>query len=179
MKLVVGLGNPGSKYEDTRHNVGFKVVDSLWHLIAGKEDWKESRKFKALIFGPTASGTLLAKPQTFMNDSGVAVARLSAFYKILPDDIYVIHDDLDIRLGEYKIQLGIGPKVHNGVNSIEEKLGTHDFWRVRVGVDKRRPENRIPGEDYVLQKFEKEERTQLEQAVNQINSYITNNVLRS
>ena len=108
---------------------------------------------------------ILAKPMTFMNDSGLAVQKLAAFYKLPATDIYVIHDDLDIGLGAYKIQKGIGPKVHNGVNSIEEKLGTKEFYRVRVGVDNREGENRIPGEDYVLQNFRKEEKKVLKEKI--------------
>lgn len=119
MKLVVGLGNPGEKYKDTRHNVGFMVIDKL-------KKYKENLRKVVLV-----------KPKTFMNKSGVVVAKLKRFYKISVDDLYVVHDDLDLKLGEYKIQKGVGPKVHNGVSSVEEQLGSKEFWRVRVGVDNR------------------------------------------
>jgi peptidyl-tRNA hydrolase len=156
--LIVGLGNIGEKYKSTRHNVGFEVADSLLTKVDGNAEWKEEKKFKALVYRPKANGLLIAKPTTFMNSSGEAVAALSTFYKIKPVDLYVVHDDLDIKLGSYKIQLGVGPKVHGGLNSIYEKLGTKDFWHVRVGVDNRNPENRINGDDYVMGKFEEGEK---------------------
>ena len=92
-----------------------------------------------------------------MNDSGLAVSKIANFYKIALGDIYVIHGDLDLRLGEYKIQKGVGPKLHYGIASIEEKLGSKDFWRVRVGIDSRTVENRLSGEEYVLQNFNEQE----------------------
>lgn len=135
MYAIVGLGNVGDKYKFTRHNAGFMFVDML----------------------PKSSQYTLLKPDTMMNSSGVAVKKLINYYKMNLDDLYIAHDDLDLRLGEYKIQKGRGPKVHNGVNSVEERLGTEEFWRVRIGVDNRDPENRIKGEDYVLQNFSNEE----------------------
>lgn len=140
MKLIVGLGNPGEKYKKTRHNVGFMVIDEL-------EKYKdELGKLK------------LVKPKKFMNKSGDEVAKLKNFFKIDLDDLYVIHDDLDLNLGEYKIQKGVGPKVHNGVSSVEERLGSKEFWRVRVGVDNRNGSRDMSGEDYVLGRFMKDER---------------------
>src|SRR6185369_4075580 len=117
MRLFVGLGNPGKKYEKTRHNVGWLVLDSL-QIPNTKFEVQKQFNAEVLKIGET----ILAKPQTFMNDSGVAVSAIVNFYKIEPDNIYVIHDDLDIKLGEYKIQKGKGPKQHNGILSIEEKL---------------------------------------------------------
>ncbi|OGM26719.1 aminoacyl-tRNA hydrolase [Candidatus Woesebacteria bacterium RIFCSPHIGHO2_02_FULL_38_9] len=161
MKLLVGLGNPGKKYENTRHNVGFIVLNAMalkfsTRLPDGQvSNFQFSNKFKALIFKYKAN--LFAKPQTFMNDSGVAVKNLSTHYNLQHTNLYVVHDDLDLTLGSYKIQFGKGPKVHNGLLSIEEELGTSDFWRVRIGVDNRDPNNRIPGDEYVLQNFTKEE----------------------
>jgi len=152
MKLIVGLGNPGSQYKNNRHNVGFMVVDRL--VTAAFEN---SGKLKAeLIKGERA---VVAKPTTFMNDSGEAVSLLSSFFKVPSTDTYAIHDDLDIPLGEYKMQFGVGPKVHNGVNSIEAKLGTKDFWRVRVGIENRNREEgpQISGEEYVLKNFNEDE----------------------
>lgn len=134
MKLVIGLGNPGDKYRNNRHNVGHMVVDEL--LKSG-----------------LPKGVAAKKTDVFMNESGLSVKKLVDFYKVSPENLYIIHDDLDIKLGEYKIQKGKGPRVHNGVNSIEETLGTVDFWRVRIGVDNRDAENRTPGEQYVLQDF--------------------------
>jgi len=176
MKLIVGLGNPGNKYEKTRHNVGWMVLDALAGSINSKFEIRNPKQIKNNKFEfkkqfnveiLKIGDTILAKPQTFMNDSGIAVKTLSGFYKIKPEDIFIIHDDLDIKLGEYKIQKGKGPKVHNGVNSVEEELGTKDFWRVRVGIENRMPNDqlqmlneergRISGEVYTLQDFDETE----------------------
>lgn len=179
MKLFVGLGNPGKKYQNTRHNVGWMVVDALASNITNVgtgSEFKFEKKFNADIL--RIGETILAKPMTFMNDSGVSVSALTTFYKILPTDLYIIHDDLDIPLGNYKIQKGKGPKGHNGILSVEEKLGTNDFWRVRVGIENR-PEKakmqmlngeqqRVSGEVYTLLEFEKSERQDLDRVVKQI-----------
>ncbi len=134
MKLIIGLGNPGEKYQRTRHNVGFMVLDRMIEDMDG-EKWKSDKRINSQMF--EGNNFWLVKPQTFMNRSGLAVQSLVQFYKVDLNDLYVVHDDLDIKLGEYKIQLGKGPKVHNGVNSIEQALGNKDFWRVRVGIDNR------------------------------------------
>lgn len=141
MKLIIGLGNPGEKYRGNRHNVGHQFVE------------RAKKGFKTDVF---------------MNDSGRFVAAKLNFLKLKPADLYVVHDDLDIRLGEYKIQMGIGPKVHNGVSSIEAALGTKDFWRIRIGVDNRDPDNRTPGEDYVLQNFSSDEKKIIEEVFDAI-----------
>ncbi|MEK7525230.1 MAG: aminoacyl-tRNA hydrolase [Patescibacteria group bacterium] len=146
MKLIVGLGNPGDEHKENRHNVGFMVVDRL----AEEAEWES--KFEALIL--KSRDCLLVKPQMFMNRSGEVVAKLVNFYKVTTDDLMVIHDDLDIRLGEYKIQKGVGPKIHNGLTSVEEQLGTANFWRLRLGVDNRPAgQARTPGDEYVLSDF--------------------------
>ncbi len=134
MKLLIGLGNPGEKYKNNRHNVGHMFVDFL-----GRGE----------------------KTDCFMNESGKFVRRWADFYKVGPEDLYIVHDDLDIPLGQFKIQLGVGPKVHYGIQSAEKELGTKDFWRVRIGVDARDPENRTPGEQYVLEDFSAEEQEKL------------------
>jgi len=149
MKLIIGLGNPGEEYVGTRHNTGFLVVDKLQKIDL-----------------PT--GVVVRKSDVFMNDSGSSVLAQCTKYKIQSPDLYMIHDDLDIPLGSYKIQFGIGPKVHNGINSIETELGTKDFWRVRVGVDNRRPDDRTPGEEYVLQNFTDEERKILDLTIKKV-----------
>lgn len=158
MKVVVGLGNPGEKYANNRHNLGFMVLDKL----AGTASWES--KFEALVL--KSGEYLLVKPQMFMNRSGEAVAKLVNFYKVGGGDLWVVHDDLDIRLGEYKIQRGVGPKVHNGLTSVEEQLGTANFWRARVGIDNR-PTGmaRTPGEDYVLADFTEEERQVVDRVI--------------
>lgn len=167
MKLIVGLGNPGEKYLQNRHNVGFMVVESLLSKI-GEGTWEMNKKFKSEVVLNKAY--ILAKPQTFMNDSGLAVAALCQFYKINSEDLYVVHDDLDITLGNYKIQHGKGPKVHNGLKSVEEKLGTDQFWNVRVGVENRavRGNKGIPGMVYSLQDFRQDEKIIAKQVIERV-----------
>lgn len=155
MKLIVGLGNPEDKHRNNRHNSGFLVVDALARLLL-EEEWSSVKKFQSLIIKHEGF-FILVKPQTFMNNSGKAVKKLIDQYKIESSDLWVIHDDLDIALGDYKIQKGKGPKLHKGIESIEEKLGKTDFWRVRIGIENRSAENNISGETYVLQNFAEEE----------------------
>ena len=155
MKAIIGLGNVGEKYEETRHNVGFMVVDILSSKVS-KENWSVNKRFQSLLIS-NMSSVVFIKPQTMMNNSGDAVKKIVDFYKVWPDDLWIIHDDLDIRLGEYKIQKGKGPREHNGLLSVYEKLGVSDFWHVRMGVDNRDPDNRVLGEDYVLQQFSEAE----------------------
>lgn len=157
MKLIIGLGNPGEKYSNNRHNVGQMLVDRLQSTVYSHSSWENNRKLDAVVCSPKSVDVLLAKPLAFMNDSGEAIQKLVNFYKVDLNDLYIVHDDLDIRLGAYKIQKGKGPKIHNGVNSVEESLGTPEFWRVRVGVDNRDTKNRMPGEAYVLQDFTEDE----------------------
>ena len=148
MKVIVGLGNPGIKYINNRHNVGHMVIDELQRL-----------KLKDKVL----------KSDKYMNNSGLFIKKLSEKYpKMLVSDLYIIHDDLDIPLGSFKIQFGKGPKVHNGLNDIYEKIDTSEFWHVRVGVDNRDPENRVNGYDYVLEDFTNEEKIILEKVIKQI-----------
>lgn len=162
--LLAGLGNPGIKYEMNRHNAGFMFLD--WLLTVQKTHLKMKNSSFAfdkysnaeLVKGEYKTHkaklpTVLAKPQTFMNRSGQAVARLISE----PTLIFVAHDDLDIRLGAFKIQKGVGPKMHNGLDSIEQSLKSESFWRIRIGIDNRTSDNSIPGEPYVLSNFSKEE----------------------
>ena len=153
MKVIIGLGNPGSKYVHNRHNVGHMVVDQLK---------SQSSKMKVL------------KSDRFMNNSGSFILSQCAKYHIPYTSLFVIHDDLDIKLGEFKIQFGKGPKVHNGLNDIYEKLGTNEFWHVRVGVDNRDPENRAKGDEYVLQDFTVEEKVILDGVIKQICNQLVN-----
>lgn len=153
-RLFVGLGNPDKKYKKNRHNVGFMMVDALARMVNGQ--WLMDDKLQSSVINHQSS-IIFAKPTTFMNNSGHAVRKLLDWFKMGPENLYVVHDDLDIVLGQYKIQKGKGPKLHKGLESIEHVLGTKDFWRVRVGVDNRTPADRIPGEQYVLQDFTEEE----------------------
>jgi|SRR3989344_4026922 len=155
MRCIVGLGNPGKKYIQNRHNVGFMFVDE----VVGDRKWLPTKTDIVLYNWNDDKGERIEyiKPQTFMNESGKAVKYVVKKYDLAPENLFIVHDDLDIRLGEFKIQKGKGPKVHNGVNSIEKVLKTVDFWRIRIGVDNRDPDNRISGERYVLENFLAEE----------------------
>jgi len=157
MKLIVGLGNPGEEYKKTRHNAGFMFVDKL----AGKESFSFDKKREAEVLG--VKNLILIKPQTLMNDSGRAVRKIMDFYKLGTPDVVVVHDDLDIAFGEYKIQKEKGPKIHNGVRSVEQCLGRTDFLRVRIGIDNRQPGLHYgTGADYVLSSLSKEEIKELD-----------------
>ncbi len=133
MKLVVGLGNPGREYENTRHNVGFLVVDHLARELGiGPVVWENSQKHKALI--TKIGDVLLVKPITFVNQSGLAVKSLVAFYKLKPTDVWVIHDDIDLPLGKIRIREKGGSAGHNGVASIMNNLKSDQFVRFRLGI---------------------------------------------
>lgn len=153
MRLIVGLGNPGSKYTHTRHNVGWLFLD---YLVTqhGLTPFQENSKFESEVADVEINGTKLTllKPLTYMNESGRAVYKWTQYYHVAASEIVVVHDDLDIKMGEFKIQLGVGPKVHNGLVSIEKTLNTENFFRIRIGVDSRTQEERahITGSDYVL-----------------------------
>jgi len=149
MKVIVGLGNPGKKYRNNRHNVGHMVVDSLLEKGFPKN-------------------LVVKKTGVFMNESGKYVKNLIDRFKLDTPSLWVIHDDLDIALGNYKIQKGKGPKEHKGILSIEEKLGGNNFWRIRIGVENRSSEKRISGESYVLQNFNEEELDILHSVINNI-----------
>ena len=130
MRLIVGLGNPGAEYDDTRHNVGFMALDALaTHYEMGP--WK--KKFKGLLSTSSSKDFLLLKPLTFMNLSGEAVLEAIQFHKIAPKDVIVFHDDLDVPPGSVKIKQGGGSGGHNGIKSIDAQIG-QDYWRVRIGI---------------------------------------------
>jgi len=133
MKLIVGLGNPGGEYKDTRHNIGFMVVEKLAKELGDNSPvWNEEEKFKSLLV--KISDVLLVKPITSMNNSGLAVQPLMKFYKLEPLDVWVIHDDIDLPLGKIRIRKGGGSAGHHGVESITKELGSDGFIRFRLGV---------------------------------------------
>lgn len=155
MKLIVGLGNPEEKYQKTRHNVGQMFVDFLaekWNL-----SWEKRKDLESLICQDKEKEVVLAKPLVFMNQSGGAVRKLKNKLEIKNENIYIVHDELDLPLGKYLISFAKSSPLHKGVISTEKELKTKDFWRIRIGVDGRSEENRIPGEKYVLEKFNKED----------------------
>lgn len=163
--IIVGLGNPENRYLNTRHNVGFIVVDSLSSSLS-TSIWSKSSKFECEFI--EERDVVFVKPLTYMNSSGKSVRSVLAFFKVEASQLYVIHDDLDIPLGEYKVQFGKGPKLHGGINSIEEELLTDQFWRVRIGVDNRDPNDRELGESYVLKNFTKEEQKLLKEVTKKV-----------
>lgn len=143
MKLIVGLGNPGEKYTSTRHNLGFSTIEKfLKNLTPVKKTvWQEEKRFKSDIAKvlwekgiEKEAEVILAKPKTYMNLSGLAVASLANFYKIDPMDIIIVHDELDLPVGAMKIRLGGAAAGNHGVESIIDKLGTDKFWRMRLGI---------------------------------------------
>lgn len=162
--LIIGLGNEGDEYLQTRHNVGFQFLD--WMVAAAYRDQNVVFKYDKYSDADTTQVeltntrynlyALLAKPQTYMNKSGFTANKLIMNHDLAITNLFVVHDDLDIRLGEFKIQKGKGPKVHNGLSSIESSLRFKDFWRVRIGIDNR-DRYTGTGEKYVLSNFSREE----------------------
>jgi peptidyl-tRNA hydrolase, PTH1 family len=167
MKLIVGLGNPGEKYESTRHNVGFMVVDHLLKDLepVSKSNWDRQEKLKSDIYvfeydprGSEPEKVILAKPLTYMNNSGMAVSLIANFYKVNPEDIWIVNDELDLPFGSMKIRFGGASAGHHGVDSIIESLGTDKFWRFRMGIGMARDhsemaKHQVNGQEYVLKNF--------------------------
>lgn len=166
-KLIVGLGNPGKKFEKTRHNFGFMVVDELvrarqihWQGIKFSGEWAfESSSANQRVY--------FLKPQTYMNLSGDSVAALATFYKILPADILVIYDDLDLPLGRIRVATKGSSGGHNGIKSIIQTLGTEEFARVKIGIG-RPSDARVATVDYVLMPFTSGERGAVKQTIQRV-----------
>ena len=181
MKIIIGLGNPDKKYEQTRHNIGFMTVNFLAQKL--NLDWQENKKLKSII--AKNNKIILAKPQTYMNASGQAVRPIMDYYKIIPkrlglftlknsdlsDKLTVIHDDLDIEFGKYKNSINSTSAGHNGVKSIINHLKTKNFKRIRIGI-KAKNETNIPAEKFVLQNFSKEELAVINNQIIQISDEI-------
>ncbi len=154
-KLIIGLGNPGTVYKNTRHNVGFMTLDKLQKKEADFSNWKDDKKSQSRISKAKINDQtiILAKPQTFMNKSGETVSKLAEYYKIDLKNLLVIHDDIDILLGKYKLQREKSSAGHRGIDSIINQLGSKDFWRLRIGIA--RPERKKMGDvtSFVLRNF--------------------------
>lgn len=158
--IIVGLGNPGSKYLHHRHTVGHMFVDwiakqqsySSWHSDSQKLfDYQK-------ISGNNTKEIIIAKTRTYMNESGTSVLALLRYFDVKDtSELVIVHDDLDLLVGIWKLDFAKGPKLHNGINSVESSNRANAFWRLRIGVDNRSPENRIAGDVYVLQDFTNEE----------------------
>ena len=180
MKLIVGLGNPGVKYEKTRHNLGFMVIEQFLKNFepVSKTQWENSARFKSDIsqiewqprYSPEEK-VILAKPKTYMNNSGLAISLISQYLNIPASDIWIVHDDIDLPLGSMKIRFGGGTAGHHGVESIMEKLGTDKFWRFRMGIGITNHKSQITNhksknvEDFVLGKFTGHEKGKVRELV--------------
>lgn len=187
MKLIVGLGNPGKKYERTRHNLGFAVVEGLvqkWNVSPHAK-----KKFSSRLFFQRQKELILVQPQTMMNASGFAVKKIVDFYQIEPAEVWVIHDDLDLPLGKIRIRRGGGTAGHRGIDSIVAQLGTADFVRFRLGIGRplrggkqlavETPDKKEV-DDYVLAPFKATEkklaRKMIDQAVEAVNLALKENL---
>lgn len=171
MKLIVGLGNPGPKYESTRHNVGFLVIEHLLKDLepVKKSYWDKSEKLKSEIYVfenkpkvGKSEKVILAKPITYMNNSGMAVSLLSKYYKIKPKDIWIIHDEFDLPLGAMKIRFGGSGAGHHGVESVIDALKSDKFWRFRMGIGlshtkAEKPKFKLKSNEIVLKIFRRGE----------------------
>lgn len=156
MHLIVGLGNPGSTYQGTRHNIGFQFLDYLadaHHVSFSGSRW-HALTAKTSLFG---TGVILVKPETYMNESGRAVGAIATYYRTPPENIIVIHDDLDLALGRIKVVVGRGAGGHNGILSLISHLHCNNFVRIRLGIG--RPDPMVPVKNFVLTKFSSEEQT--------------------
>lgn len=154
MKLIIGLGNPGDRYLQTRHNIGFQIVQAL----ADTEtlQWSQSKKHSAEI--AKKKGLIIVKPLTFMNDSGRSVHSIMSYYDIDPDNVLVCHDDTDLVFGDVQLAHAKGSAGHNGVRSIIDTIGTKSFSRIRFGVRNPEEMTRIKAEDFVLKNFTEKEK---------------------
>ena len=161
IRLVVGLGNPGKEYERTRHNAGFWLVER--YAMQNGVVLRKDPKFKALVGRHEQTGAWLLLPQSFMNLSGQPVQMLAGFFKIKPEEILVVHDELDFAPGVARLKQGGGIAGHNGLKDISQRLATHDYWRLRLGVGKPPPGRE--GADYVLERPPAEEKTAIDAAI--------------
>jgi PTH1 family peptidyl-tRNA hydrolase len=167
IRLIVGLGNPGPDYEQTRHNAGFWLVDNLANSLPNTRLQRESG-FNALVAKTIIGGNQLwlLEPQTYMNRSGQSVGAIARFYKIQPDEILVVHDELDLPPGAAKLKKGGSSGGHNGLKDITSALGTQDYWRLRIGIGHPRTLNlNQPVADFVLHRPRREEQLLIEEAI--------------
>lgn len=162
MKIIVGLGNPGQQYSSTRHNVGFMAVDELAKRLGISDTWRN--KFDALVAEYRGEESIvLVKPQTFMNLSGRSVQSILHWFKVLPPDVIVVYDDLDLPIGRIRIRTKGGAGGHRGIASLIENLSNDSFNRIRIGIG--RPPEYMATADFVLSRFTKEENALMEPAI--------------
>ena len=168
MQLIVGLGNPGKKYQYTRHNIGYMAIENI---ISAQHNYKIKNKFNSIIYEVIMDNNkiILVKPETYMNNSGDAVYQIANFYKINSKDIFVLHDELDIPFGKIRIKIGGGNAGHNGLKSITNKID-NNYTRVRLGIGHPGKKEMVNG--HVMGNFSGPEKDNL----NQILNYLTNNI---
>ena len=168
MKLILGLGNPGQEYEKTRHNIGFIFLDYISNRLNIKI---ENKCYKGLFANTIINGekVIFLKPQTFMNNSGQAIEKIVNFYKLSPDDILVIHDDIDLDLARVKVVKNSSSGGHNGIKSIESCLGTKNYMRIKLGINSKL--NRET-KNFVLGKFTDEEMIVIKDTFKQLNEVV-------
>lgn len=179
MLLIAGLGNPDKKYEKTRHNVGFMVVNALANDLG--LTFKEDKKHNSLIteYNHTSNNQkdnfkiVIVKPQTYMNSSGDAIQKITNYYKITPENVWIIHDDIDINLGTIRIRKGGSSAGQKGVQSIIDNIG-YDFYRLRFGI-KTEKSKKIPSEKFVLKKFSIGEKIIVDRKINELVTMIEDN----
>ena len=170
MNLLVGLGNPGARHLNDRHNIGFMALENIAEQYKFSSYHKNKRFYGDLSEGKVNNKRVIAlKPSTYMNNSGKSVAATSRFYKIPPDKVIIIHDELDLKPGKIKAKLGGGDAGHNGLKSISEYIGSN-YWRVRIGIGK--PLNKTNTKNYVLSSFEQHEKEWLAKILGSITTCI-------
>ena len=174
LKLIVGLGNPGDDYVDTRHNIGFKFINAM--IKASSTDVSKKTTLKSHLYQITMNDAsiICIKPQTYMNLSGEAVQAVMNFYKITPNQVCIVTDDLDIAFGTVRVRKQGGAGTHNGMKSVIQMLGTHDFMRLRLGIGPK-PEF-MDSKDFVLQRFRREEQTVLPNMLDGIRDLFLNHM---
>ena len=167
MKLIVGLGNPGKEYENTRHNIGYLFLD----YVTNNSEFKVNKRFKSAEYEMNIGGEriLLIKPLTFMNLSGESVIKYVKFYKLKPNDVLVVQDDLDMPVGKYKLMFNHGDGGHNGIKNIILNLGSREFLRLKIGISKAD----INTKDYVLGNFTKSENKILDDTFLKLKDFIS------
>lgn len=172
MLLIIGLGNPGEKYQKNRHNIGFTFLETLKEK-EGFPDFRFDKKFNAEI--SQKNDIILSKPLTFMNKSGLSIFKLANYYNIETENIVVAHDDIDIIFGKIKIDKERSSAGHNGVKSVINHLGTNNFWRVRIGIGK---EEKVKALDIALKNFEKAELESVKEAIDRLLEEIPKMILK-
>jgi PTH1 family peptidyl-tRNA hydrolase len=172
--LIVGLGNPGSEYDQTRHNVGFMCADNFVNSFDELGSWTNKKDLKAIVSSGTIGDkrVIVVKPNTFMNDSGQAVSLVANFYKIEVGSIVVIQDELDIDFGNIRTKVGGSSAGHNGIKSITKLVGDENYGRIRIGIGPKKPAA-INAKDFVLQKFSEAEQSQLTHLEKETTAIIT------